>query len=156
MQNLRVRLLGDLQVEGCDATRQGRRQLRTVLKILALHHGRPVSPDRMVDCLWGDEPPPRATDQVSVLVSRLRSVLGTERIHRTDAGYALAVDWLDLDALHEYAIEADNRRPREPLEPPAPRPRRGSPLFGVPCWTMKSIRGGPGLSGQRRTWSCHD
>ena len=109
MQNLRLRLLGELQVEGCDAARLERRQLRTLLKILALGRGRPVGVDRLVDCLWGDQPPLRPADQVSVLVSRLRSVLGNDRLPRSDAGYLLLVDWLDLDALADYAEEADRR-----------------------------------------------
>lgn len=33
MQSLRVRLLGDLQVEGLDASRLGRRQVRALLKV---------------------------------------------------------------------------------------------------------------------------
>jgi len=107
--NLRVRLLGDLQVEGWEPARLGRRQVRTLLKVLALHHDEPVTLDRLVDCLWRDDPPARPADQVSVLASRLRGVLGADRVRRSDAGYALAVDWLDLDALREYAAEADRR-----------------------------------------------
>ena len=109
MQSLRVRLLGDLQVEGCDPARLGRRQVRRLLKILALHHDRHLGPDRLADCLWGDDPPARPADQISVLVSRLRGMLGSDRVRRNDAGYSLAVDWLDLDALREYVEQADRR-----------------------------------------------
>ncbi|MGA9311232.1 MAG: BTAD domain-containing putative transcriptional regulator, partial [Pseudonocardiaceae bacterium] len=109
VQSLRVRLLGDLQVEGCDPARLGRRQVRRLLKILALHHDRHLGPDRLADCLWGDDPPARPADQISVLVSRLRGVLGSDRVRRNDAGYSLAVDWLDLDALREYVEQADRR-----------------------------------------------
>lgn len=109
MKSLRVRLLGDLEVEGCDLARLGRRQVRTLLKILALGRGRPVTPDRLADCLWGDDPPDRPSNQVSVLVSRLRNVVGSDRVRRSDAGYVLAVDWLDVDALEEYAREAERR-----------------------------------------------
>ena len=109
MPHLRVRLLGDLQIDGCDPALLGRRQLRTLLKILALHHGRPVSTDRLVEYLWSDSPPNSATDQVSVLVSRLRNALGNERIQRSDAGYTLSLDWLDVDALDDYATESELR-----------------------------------------------
>lgn len=110
VRSLRVRLLGSLEVEGCDPTTLGRRQVRTLLKVLALAHGRPVPVDRLVDCLWGsDDPPPRAASQVSVLASRLRAVVGSERLQRGDAGYVLTVDWLDVDALEEYAVEAERR-----------------------------------------------
>lgn len=83
--------------------------MRTLAKVLALGRGRPVSIDRLTECLWGDESPGRAHDQISVLVSRLRSVVGHDRVRRSDAGYALALDWLDLDALEEYASEAERR-----------------------------------------------
>jgi DNA-binding SARP family transcriptional activator len=101
--------LGELEVEGFESSRFGRRQVRTLLKILALHHDQPVGLDRLIDCLWGESPPERASDQVLVLVSRLRGVLGADRLGHTDAGYRLMVDWLDVDALREYAVEADSR-----------------------------------------------
>jgi DNA-binding SARP family transcriptional activator len=109
VQTLRVRLLGDLQVDGCDPSRLGRRQLRTLLKILALHHDHPVSTDRLIEYVWGDDAPAGAIEQISVLVSRLRNVVGAERVQRTDAGYTLAVDWLDLDVLADYAAQAEQR-----------------------------------------------
>jgi DNA-binding SARP family transcriptional activator len=109
VQSLRVRLLGELQVEGCDPKLLGRRQLRTLLKILALRHDRPVSTDTLAECIWSGDPPEHAADQVSVLVSRLRRVTGSDRIRRTDGGYELSVDWLDLDDLASRADEADHR-----------------------------------------------
>ena len=109
VRSLRVRLLGTLEVEGCDPKALGRRQVRTLLKVLALGRGRPVPVDRLVDCLWGDEPPSTPASQVSVLASRLRRVVGPDRARQSDAGYALLLDWLDLDALEEYAAEADRR-----------------------------------------------
>ena len=109
VRTLRVRLLGTLEIEGCDPKVLGRRQVRTLLKLLALARGRPVAVDRLVDCLWGDHPPSRPASQVSVLASRLRRVVGSDRVQRSDAGYALELDWLDLDALEEYADEADRR-----------------------------------------------
>jgi len=109
VQDVRLRILGDLQLEGCDSSRLGRRQVRTMLKILALGHGRPVAVDRLVDCLWDGKPPARPAEQISVLASRLRGVLGTDRVLHGDAGYTLILDWLDLDALREYLTEADRR-----------------------------------------------
>jgi DNA-binding SARP family transcriptional activator len=112
VKSLRVRLLGEFQIEGYAPSLLGRRQLRTLIKILALHHGHAVSTDRLVDYLWGEHPPAGAIDQISVLVSRLRSVVGPKRIQRSDAGYTLTVDWLDLDAVHAYAAEAEFRLAR--------------------------------------------
>ncbi len=109
MQVVRLRILGDLQLEGCDTTRLGRRQVRTLLKVLAVGHGRSVSVDRLVDCLWGDTPPARPEEQISVLASRLRRILGADRVLRNDGGYTLILDWLDLDALRDCLAEADRR-----------------------------------------------
>jgi DNA-binding SARP family transcriptional activator len=96
-------------VEGVEAHRLGARKARTLLKVLALARGRPVSVDRLVDCLWPAEPPARPAAEVAVLVSRLRAVLGADRIVRSDAGYGLRANWLDLDALAELTEEASRR-----------------------------------------------
>jgi class 3 adenylate cyclase/DNA-binding SARP family transcriptional activator len=106
---LRLRVLGGFEVEGIDATRLGTRKGRTVLKVLALRRGRPVSVDHLIECLWPEDPPARPGVQVAVLVSRLRGVLGAERLVRSDAGYALVADWLDLDAVGELVSEAERR-----------------------------------------------
>ncbi|MDQ1372750.1 MAG: hypothetical protein QOJ09_88, partial [Actinomycetota bacterium] len=109
MADVRVRVLGEFEVEGFDAGAFGSRKARTLLKMLALARGGPVSADALADGLWGDSPPARPADQVSVLVSRVRGALGADRITRSDAGYAFHVDWLDLDALDELAGEAERR-----------------------------------------------
>ena len=44
-----------------------------------------------------------------MLVSRLRGVLGAERLPRDDVGYRLVTDWLDVDALPELVDEASRR-----------------------------------------------
>ncbi|MEA2829005.1 MAG: hypothetical protein QOG43_3444 [Actinomycetota bacterium] len=96
---MRVRLLGSFEVEGVPERNLGSRKGRTVLKVLALAEGAPVSVDRLADALWGDDQPARPADQVSVLVSRLRGVIGAERISRTATGYAFGPDWLDVREL---------------------------------------------------------
>ena len=60
----------------------------------------------LVDVLWGDGGPARPNDQVAVLVSRLRRVLGSDRIVRSEAGFALVGAWLDLDELQALVAEA--------------------------------------------------
>lgn len=103
---LRVRLLGGLSVDGVSEHDLGSRKGRTLLKVLALSRGRAVSTDRLAEILWADQPPSRPADQVAVLVSRLRRVLGQDRLSRTDAGYALHCDWLDVDELAARVAEA--------------------------------------------------
>ena len=80
-----------------------------MLRALALGQCQPVSLDRLIDCLWPEEQPERPSDQVSVLASRLRSVLGSERVARSDAGYRLQSVWIDLMAAEELAAEAERR-----------------------------------------------
>lgn len=103
---MRVRVLGGFSVDGVAERELGSRKARGLLKVLAVARGAPVSVERLVDVLWGEAPPARPTDQVGVLVSRLRGVLGAERIVRSDAGYAIRLDWLDIDELAARVREA--------------------------------------------------
>ena len=107
--SLRVRILGPLEVEGCHPSKLGSRKQRTLLRALGLGRGGAVSVDQLVGCLWPARLPARPADEVGVLISRLRSVLGAERIKRSDAGYALLADWIDLAALEQLAAEAEGR-----------------------------------------------
>ena len=103
---VRLRVLGGLEVEGVAERDLGSRKGRTLLKVLTLGRGKAVSVGRIADVLWGDEQPARPTDQVGVLVSRLRGVLGAQRIERTEAGYVLHADWLDADELSRLGAAA--------------------------------------------------
>jgi len=106
---LRVRVLGGFEIEGIDPALFGSRKARTLVKALALARGRAVTTDTLADWIWPDGPPTRPAEQVRVLVSRLRSVTGTDRLPRTEVGYALRLDWLDLDAMSELVEEARRR-----------------------------------------------
>jgi YVTN family beta-propeller protein len=72
---------------------------RTLLAFLLLRANQPVSRDRLIDALWGDRPPSRADASLDSYVSRLRKLLGAERLVRESSGYRLKVerDELDLD-----------------------------------------------------------
>lgn len=104
-----MRLFGTLEIEGLERGQLGRRQVRTLLRMLALDAGQPVPVATLVDWLWGEGPPDRAAEQIGVLVSRLRSSIGANRVERTDAGYALHADWTDIAALEDLATEARQR-----------------------------------------------
>ena len=107
---LRVRTLGEFAIDQVDLSQIRSRKARTAVKVLALARGRPVSVDRLVECLWPDDARPREPErEVAVNLSRARSVLGRDRIVRSDAGYHLLTDWLDLDVLDELADEARRR-----------------------------------------------
>jgi DNA-binding SARP family transcriptional activator len=106
---LKVSVLGGLHIQGVDKHALGSRKARTLIKVLAVARGQPVPVPRLIDCLWPDRPPARPSQQISVLVSRLRSVLGPHRIPRTDAGYQLLADWIDLDIANTLATAAARR-----------------------------------------------
>jgi DNA-binding SARP family transcriptional activator len=94
-------ILGPLQVriDGAVAQLGGRRQ-RALLAILALHANEPVSTDRLIDELWGENPPARPVHTVQVFVSRLRGALGSagNRLVTTPPGYVLELDSEEIDA----------------------------------------------------------
>ena len=102
-------MLGALDIHGVDKHALGSRKARTLIKVLAVARGQPVPVPRLIDCLWPGRPPARPSQQISVLISRLRSVLGAERLPRSDAGYQLLADWIDLDVANHLAAAAARR-----------------------------------------------
>jgi DNA-binding SARP family transcriptional activator len=101
---VRIRVLGGLTVDGISERELGSRKGRTLLKMLVLARGQPVGAGTLAEVLWGDDQPARPSEQVGVLVSRLRGVLGSDRLPRTDAGYSLRIDWLDVDEIAALAV----------------------------------------------------
>ena len=65
------------------------RNERKALVLLAAWEGRVVSSERLVDAIWGDEPPRSSTKVVQNLVMRLRKVLGPDAIETRPTGYVL-------------------------------------------------------------------
>ena len=104
---MRVGILGaaEASLEG-RAVDLGSRKQRALLAALALHLGRPVPADRIVDLLWGDTPPTAVTATLQGYVARLRRALEPGRALRApsdllvtrDGGYALVVPEADVDA----------------------------------------------------------
>ena len=93
-------VLGPLEVvRDGEQVRLGSGQQRRVLAVLVVHANEVVSSDRLVDLLWGDEPPPSATHTLQGLVSRLRRTLGDDRLEPRAPGYRLRVASGEVDAL---------------------------------------------------------
>ena len=110
MKSLAVRVLGDFGVDGIEPQALGSRKTRLALHLLALGGGQPVPSDVLVDALWDGAPRARPADQLAVLMSRLRAVLGRDRIEHGDGGYLLRCDWLDATELALLADEMKSRR----------------------------------------------
>ena len=110
MKSLAVRVLSDFAVDGIEPQALGSKKARLALQLLALAEGQAVSSDVLIDTLWPGTPPARPEDQLAVLMSRLRSVLGRDRIEHRDQGYWLRCDWLDATELAVLAKEVEARR----------------------------------------------
>ena len=110
MKSLAVRVLSDFGVDGIEPQALGSRKGRLALCVLALAGGQAVGADVLADALWQDAPPARPDEQLAVLVSRLRSVLGRDRIQHRDHGYLLVCDWLDASELAALTGEMERRR----------------------------------------------
>ncbi|GAA2422440.1 BTAD domain-containing putative transcriptional regulator [Actinomadura vinacea] len=75
-------------------------KVRALLADLLVHEGRPVSADRLVDDLWGEDPPGNPTNTLQTKVSQLRRALGPggrDLVVFQPVGYALRTD--EIDAL---------------------------------------------------------
>src|ERR1700742_2667326 len=73
----RIELLGPVEARvGDRAVGLGGPRPRALFAVLALMGGRVVTVDRLIDELWGEEPPARARDSLQMHVSRLRKRLG--------------------------------------------------------------------------------
>ena len=81
---------------------------RLVLALLLADPGRVVSLERLVDGLWGDDPPESARHTVQSYVSELRKALGPV-IERDGSGYRVDVDRSSLDSLEFEAGVAEAR-----------------------------------------------
>jgi predicted ATPase/DNA-binding SARP family transcriptional activator len=79
---------------------------RALLAFLLLHANAAVSRDRLIDAVWGTEPPRSAVSSLQVYVHGLRQALGAERIERQGTGYSFRLDPAELDfARFERLVE---------------------------------------------------
>jgi predicted ATPase/DNA-binding SARP family transcriptional activator len=96
--SIEFRILGSVEAVGDDGLLAlGAPKQRALLALLLLNANTVVSRDRLVDALWGAEPPPSAISSLQVYVHGLRRALGAERIERHGTGYRLQLDPADLD-----------------------------------------------------------
>ncbi len=83
--------------------------LRTLLARLALSPGRVVSTSELVAALWAENPPVDAAGNLQSYLSRLRRVIGRERVLRAGAGYRLRVAPDEVDVGRVTALVARAR-----------------------------------------------
>ncbi|MGW4803334.1 BTAD domain-containing putative transcriptional regulator [Kitasatospora sp. NPDC004272] len=107
---MRFGLLGSLQAhDGAQDCPIRGPKARTLLAVLLLNANQPVSLDRLIDALWGDETPNTAEASLRNLVARTRKSLGDdtgERLRAVPSGYQLLVKDEELDsARFELAVQ---------------------------------------------------
>ena len=111
---MRFRLLGPLEVRaGEDWRGIGAPKWRSILATLLIHPGQIVSADTLISEVWGDKPPAKAANLISIYVLRLRRLMGDEdsRLLVTRApGYQLLLTPSDTDAQVFEAMVRDGRR----------------------------------------------
>lgn len=101
MLALELRVLGPLEAAlGGTPLPLGGGKQRAVLAALLLRAGEVVPVDRLVDEVWGDDPPPSAAHSLEAYVSRIRQLLNGHgpRLLRRGAGYVLELGDATLDA----------------------------------------------------------
>ena len=109
---MEFRVLGPLEVTdgGLTLALGGPRQ-RLVLASLIVEANHVVSTDRLIDRVWGDEPPDAARSALFAYISRLRKLLGAARIQARPPGYILVAERSEVDALR-FADLVDSARAR--------------------------------------------
>jgi len=106
---MEYRVLGPLEVvDGDRVVSLQRRKQRVLLAVLVLQARTPLSADRLIDELWGEDAPPNARGALHNYVSQLRTLLGADRIRLDAAGYVLdaAPEETDLDRFRRLAADA--------------------------------------------------
>ncbi len=98
-------LLGDVRWHGTAVV--GERS-RALLAVLARHPRDGASETRLVEKIWGDEPPANPAKALQVVVSRARAATCREAIVRTPRGYRLGLgpDQVDVLVLGSLVEEA--------------------------------------------------
>ena len=113
---MEFRILGPLEVveQGRPLKLGGSRQ-RALLAVLLTRANEVVSRDRLIDELWGEQPPKAATNALQYHVSRLRKTLPrADAIVTRPPGYVIRVAPEELDLLRfETLVEEARRSPPE-------------------------------------------
>lgn len=97
-RTLEFRILGPLEVlSDAGPMRVGSSKQRALLGALLLHANETLSTQRLVDAIWGEQPPATAEKLVQGYVHALRKQLGDGVLQTSAPGYRLNVDRRSLD-----------------------------------------------------------
>ena len=145
---MRFRLLGPLEIrDGEDWRGIGAPKWRSVLAALLINAGQIVPADVLIHEVWGDTPPAKAGNLISIYVLRLRRLLGdtdsTLLVTRAP-GYLLRLAAQDIDAQVFEALVREGRRAYGAGDPEQAAAQlaealalwHGLPLADVPATTL--------------------
>src|SRR3954451_3920470 len=97
---MRFSVLGPLEVFDRDgvalAVRGGK--VRTVLEMLVMRAGEPVTTGQLCDAVWGEDPPATAANALQAHMSKLRRLLEPGMLETHDGSYSLALTGSTVDA----------------------------------------------------------
>jgi DNA-binding SARP family transcriptional activator len=151
---VRFRILGPLEIwTGQDWSGIGASKWRALLTALLLNPGRVVSAERLIAELWGDVPPDRAANLISVYVFRLRRLIDDPRgqvLVTRAPGYQLQLGSGDLDAFAFESLASDGRHALAAGDAPLAADRlaqalalwRGAALADVPPSALVAAEAG--------------
>jgi ABC-type transport system substrate-binding protein/DNA-binding SARP family transcriptional activator len=88
---------------------------RALLAVLLVHANQVLDGDRLIEALWGPQPPKTARSALQGYVAQLRRLLPEGRLLTRAGGYVLAVEpgELDADRFESLAAEARTLEPAE-------------------------------------------
>jgi predicted ATPase/DNA-binding SARP family transcriptional activator len=103
-------LLGPLSVS-CDGEpiALGGQKRRALLAALLLDANHVVSRDRLIDALWGEDPPDTARNTIQVYISQLRKLLPDGALETAPPGYRLAVQNESVDLFEFVRLSQEGR-----------------------------------------------
>lgn len=107
-----IRILGPIEVfDGDAAVALGGPKKRAVLAILVVHGNSLISAERLIDEVWGEDPPTSARRTLHAYIANLRKLLNVhgEVLHGRQGGYVLDVDVASVDAVR-FAQNVDTAR----------------------------------------------
>nr|WP_105971164.1 AfsR/SARP family transcriptional regulator [Streptomyces geranii] len=113
---MRYELLGPLRVSvGQRTAAISAHKVEILLAVLLIRANHIVTPGQLIDELWGDRPPGRATAGLHVYVSELRKFLGRQNIpgrsiETCSPGYTLRQDTAEIDFQSFLRLLRDGRR----------------------------------------------
>src|SRR2546426_6688095 len=87
----------------------GGQKRRALLAVLLLDANSVVSRDRLIDALWGEDPPETARNTIQVYISQLRKLLPEGALETVPPGYRLVVEPKQID-LFEFARLSEEGR----------------------------------------------